>query len=71
MADDNQASRVSLQAILEADTAMGIRRQADSSAHFLALVDRIFGKTYAEVDPTEAFATRQLAYREAPINPSQ
>ena len=69
MADDI-ASRVSLQAILEADVAMGIRRQADSSSHFLAMIDRVFGKTYSEVDPTEAFATRQLAYRESPINPS-
>jgi len=67
--DTANASRISLQAILEADVAMGIRRQADASAHTLLLIDRVFGKTYSEVDPTEAFATRQLAYRESPINP--
>ena len=66
---ENNASRVNLQSILEADVAMGIRRQADSSLFSLALIDRVFGKVYAETDPTEAFATRQLAYRESPINP--
>ena len=66
---ENNASRVNLQSILEADVAMGIRRQADSSLFSLALSDRVFGKVYAETDPTEAFATRQLAYRESPINP--
>ena len=69
MANDDNASRVNLQSILEADVAMGIRRQADSSLFSLALIDRVFGKVYAETDPTEAFATRQLAYRESPINP--
>ena len=66
---ENNASRVNLQSILEADVAMGIRRQADSSLFSLALIDRVFGKVYAETDPTEAFATRQLAYRESPIHP--
>ena len=70
MPANEDASRVSLQAILEADTAMGIRRQADASSHFLAMVDRVFGKVYAETDPIEAFATRQLAYRESPIEPA-
>jgi len=65
-----ESSHVNLQSLLEADVAMGIRRQADSSAHFLSLIDRVFGKTYAETDPVEAFATRQLAYREAPIERS-
>ena len=69
MANEDNASRVILQSILEADVAMGIRRQADSSLFSLALIDRVFGKVYAETDPTEAFATRQLAYRESPINP--
>ena len=69
MANEDNASRVNLQSILEADVAMGIRRQADSSLFSLALIDRVFGKVYAETDPTEAFATRQLAYRESPINP--
>ena len=69
MANEDNASRVNLQSILEADVAMGIRRQADSSLFSLALSDRVFGKVYAETDPTEAFATRQLAYRESPINP--
>ena len=66
---ENNASRVNLQSILEADVAMGIRRQADSSLFSLALIDRVVGKVYAETDPTEAFATRQLAYRESPITP--
>ena len=66
---ENNASRVNLQSILEADVAMGIRRQADSSLFSLALIDRVFGKVYAATDPTAAFATRQLADRESPINP--
>ena len=63
-------SVVNLQELLAAASGERIGRQSDTSAHFLALIDRGFGKTFLETDPVQAAAIRQITMREAPINPT-
>tara|TARA_Y100000310_G_C20482484_1_gene715350 strand:+ start:374 stop:574 length:201 start_codon:yes stop_codon:yes gene_type:complete len=60
---------VDLQQLLEAASGERIGRQSDSANHFLAMIDRVFGKTYTETDPVQAAAIRQIMHREGPINP--
>lgn len=65
------ASQVDLQSLMEAAVAERVGRQSDTNTNFLAMLDRVFGKVYAEVDPVEAAAARQVMYREAPIERSK
>jgi len=57
---------VDLQAILEADQAGGMRRQADASTNFLAAMDRKFLQVYTETDPVQSAAIKEIQRGRAP-----
>lgn len=57
------AENVNLQELLAAASGERIGRQSDTSAHFLALIDRGFGKTFLETDPVQAAAISQIIAR--------
>jgi len=57
---------IDLQAILEADQAAGMRRQADASSNFLAAMDRKFLQVYTETDPVQSAAIKEIQRGRAP-----
>jgi len=61
------ASQVDLQSLLESAAGERIGRESSSSTHFLALTDRVFLKTLAEPDVMETSASRQVMFRESPL----
>jgi|TARA_Y100000310_G_C20555146_1_gene750120 hypothetical protein len=54
------ASSVDLQALLEASAGERLAQASASNNAFLQMLDRSFGKVYAEVDAAEAFGSRVL-----------
>lgn len=59
-----------LQDLLKASMSRITTEQGDASKNFLAMLDRAFGKVYAEMDPGQAAAIRQILHRETPMNAS-
>ena len=54
------ASTVDLQALLEAAAGERLAQSSAANNAFMQMLDRSFGKVYAEVDAAEAFGSRVL-----------
>lgn len=59
-----------LQELLVGAQGASVNRQGDASGNFMALTDRVFLQKYAEVDPVQAAAIKEIARGQAP-DPTQ